>query len=1012
MDNIQPGQNLGPYRIINQIGQGGMATVYKAYHAAMDRYVAIKVLPRQLAESPEFVGRFQQEARTIANLEHPHILPVHDYGESEGITYLVMRFLDAGTLKERLQGSAPSLAEIDRLFAQLADALAYAHDHGVVHRDLKPSNVLVDARGNLFLTDFGIAKLLEASPQFTSTGAMIGTPAYMSPEQAQGLKVDQRSDIYSLGIILYEMVTGRVPYEAETPLAVVLKHLNEPLPIPSSVKPGISPAIERVILKALSKNVDDRFASVAEFQAAWRQAFSEAQGEAGTVTAATPVPTATATTVAASTPLVAAAPTVASPATPPALPVTRKGLSPVWILGGVGAVIVVVAAVLILGAAILGPKITNVVAATATRAPASTTTGARPTSGAATSAPGETLAPGETAAPTAKPATAGGLISPASPTPATAWTSWAASNDVYSAAVVGDQVIGWGAGGITVWSRADGALVRRFLPQDGLPASNVYAVLVDEERRALWAATDDGLGFFDGTDWTIYNEEDGLDSTTTTALAWMGPYLVVGTAYSGVDGGGLMRFDGARWEQIPDFPSAQTDQHPDKLSYTINILLSVTMPDDSSVLWVGTENGLGRYDGQMWTSYFTEQGLPTNHIRALTVDENGELWVGTDDGAARFNGEAFEAVERLQGQGGVYGIVQDAEGRYWYSGDGGIGRFDPQRADWQIYTQDNGDLPVYTIFGAVRDEDGNLYFGSYGGGLIRYDGKQFAPWTVPNIPRIDSADRIILTPDEHLWFNEQYGDRVDQYDPAADTWSPVELPCESCVPLAFDSSGNLWLGGNAGAWIASPGNREVTHLTTEQGLPVDEVYSLAFAQDGHVLLGTTAGVARIEGTQVTDVFDTKKAGLASDNVRALLTASDGSVWIATDQGLSRMTPDGAWEHYAGGNPFRDDVDYVTDLTEDTQGAIWAATSNDGAWRFADGEWKRFDADSLFTAAAAPDGNVWFGTYYNDVIRYDGNAWQSFGVKDGLIHPNVNDIYVAQDGAVWFATSGGVTRYTP
>jgi serine/threonine protein kinase len=267
-----------------------MATVYKAYHAAMDRYVAIKVLPRQLAESPEFVGRFQQEARTIANLEHPHILPVHDYGESEGITYLVMRFLDAGTLKERLQGSAPSLAEIDRLFAQLADALAYAHDHGVVHRDLKPSNVLVDARGNLFLTDFGIAKLLEASPQFTRTGAMIGTPAYMSPEQAQGLKVDQRSDIYSLGIILYEMVTGRVPYEAETPLAVVLKHLNEPLPIPSSVKPGISPAIERVILKALSKNVDDRFASVAEFQAAWRQAFNETQGEADTVAAATPAP--------------------------------------------------------------------------------------------------------------------------------------------------------------------------------------------------------------------------------------------------------------------------------------------------------------------------------------------------------------------------------------------------------------------------------------------------------------------------------------------------------------------------------------------------------------------------------------------------------------------------------------------------------------------------------------------------------------------------------------------------
>src|SRR6185436_20809490 len=136
MDNIQPGQTIGAYRIIHQIGQGGMATVYKAYHAAMDRYVALKVLPRQLAESQEFTGRFQQEARIIANLEHPHILPVHDYGEADGITYLVMRFMDAGTLKEKMQAGALPLKEVDRLFSQLADALEYAHTKGVIHRDL------------------------------------------------------------------------------------------------------------------------------------------------------------------------------------------------------------------------------------------------------------------------------------------------------------------------------------------------------------------------------------------------------------------------------------------------------------------------------------------------------------------------------------------------------------------------------------------------------------------------------------------------------------------------------------------------------------------------------------------------------------------------------------------------------------------------------------------------------------------------------------------------------------
>jgi serine/threonine protein kinase len=274
MDNIQPGQMLGPYRIINQVGRGGMATVYKAYQPSVDRYVAIKVLPSQLAESREFATRFQQEARIIAKLEHPHILPVFDYGESDGVAYFVMRYMDAGTLKEKMiEGRPLPLNDIDRLFTQLAEALSYAHSHGIVHRDLKPANVLIDAHGNVFLTDFGIAKLLEsASPRLTQTDAIMGTPAYISPEQAQGQTVDQRSDIYSLGIILYEMVTGSVPFTAETPLAVLFKHISDPLPPPSLIKPDIPPAIEQVILKALAKDPRDRFATAAEFVKSWERA--------------------------------------------------------------------------------------------------------------------------------------------------------------------------------------------------------------------------------------------------------------------------------------------------------------------------------------------------------------------------------------------------------------------------------------------------------------------------------------------------------------------------------------------------------------------------------------------------------------------------------------------------------------------------------------------------------------------------------------------------------------------
>jgi serine/threonine protein kinase len=324
MNNIQPGQMLGLYRIISQIGRGGMATVYKAYQASIDRYVAIKVLPSQLAESKEFATRFHQEARIIASLEHPHILPVFDYGESDGVTYFVMRYLDAGTLKDRMvEGRPLPLNEIDKLFTQLADALSYAHSRGIVHRDLKPANALIDSRGNVFLTDFGIAKLLEsAAPRLTQTDAIMGTPAYISPEQAQAQPVDQRSDIYSLGIILYEMVTGSVPFVAETPLAVLFKHISDPLPPPSSVKPDIPLAIEQVILKALAKDPEDRFATAADFAEAWKRALEQKETVKHMPEAVMAPPSRPTT----------GAQTQPKPA-PAVKPASRSGMPAIWIAG-------------------------------------------------------------------------------------------------------------------------------------------------------------------------------------------------------------------------------------------------------------------------------------------------------------------------------------------------------------------------------------------------------------------------------------------------------------------------------------------------------------------------------------------------------------------------------------------------------------------------------------------------------------------------------------------------------
>lgn len=241
-----------------------MAAVYEAYHEAMDRSVALKVLPRHFASDEQFIKRFQQEAKLLAQLQHPHILPVFDFGTAGGYTYLVMPLVKTGTLSDLMKGEPLSLRQVRTIVSQLGDALDYAHSRGLVHRDVKPSNVLVDERGNCLLTDFGIAKLVSGASKLTTAGGIIGTPAYMSPEQGLGQTLDGRSDLYSLGVILHELATGHAPYDAETPIAVVLKHVHDPLPKPRSLNPDLPVRLEKVILKTLAKKPEDRYATCKE----------------------------------------------------------------------------------------------------------------------------------------------------------------------------------------------------------------------------------------------------------------------------------------------------------------------------------------------------------------------------------------------------------------------------------------------------------------------------------------------------------------------------------------------------------------------------------------------------------------------------------------------------------------------------------------------------------------------------------------------------------------------------
>jgi serine/threonine protein kinase len=259
------GKAFGPYTIVEKIADGGMAMVYKGYQESLNRYVAIKVLRKELTNDQEFIARFRREALAAAKLSHPNILLIYDASVAHGWYYIAMEYVDGGSLKDLLaQGPLPIDTAIE-LATQLADALDYANNQGFVHRDVKPANVLMTSGGRPRLADFGIAQALNASTHLTRTGTSIGTPIYMAPEQAQGQATDGRTDIYALGIVLYEMLAGEPPFHAPYPMATLYKQVNEPLPPLRQKNAQIPPWLETVVAKALAKQPEDRYQRASDF---------------------------------------------------------------------------------------------------------------------------------------------------------------------------------------------------------------------------------------------------------------------------------------------------------------------------------------------------------------------------------------------------------------------------------------------------------------------------------------------------------------------------------------------------------------------------------------------------------------------------------------------------------------------------------------------------------------------------------------------------------------------------
>ncbi len=286
------GTTIERYHLIEKLGEGGMATVYKAYDTRLEREVAVKIIRTDLFGSAvieRILKRFEREAKTMAKLSHANIVKVYDFGEYNDCPYLVMELLPGGTLKQLLGVPMPYY-QAASLLLPIAQALEYAHEQKVIHRDVKPSNILLIHAGEPVLTDFGIAKLLELEQgqTLTGVGVGVGTPEYMSPEQGLGRDVDGRADIYAMGVVLYELIMGRKPYSADTPMAVLLKQVNDPLPRPSAIISNLPDAVEQVLFKALAKKPEDRYQSMAEFAAALKAILGSAATSAQEQTVPSP----------------------------------------------------------------------------------------------------------------------------------------------------------------------------------------------------------------------------------------------------------------------------------------------------------------------------------------------------------------------------------------------------------------------------------------------------------------------------------------------------------------------------------------------------------------------------------------------------------------------------------------------------------------------------------------------------------------------------------------------------
>lgn len=966
MTGYLPGQLLGQYEIIERIGHGGMASVYRARQPEMGRDVAIKVIESQFMADPEILARFHQEVKVISRLEHPHILPVYDFGEYDGMPFLVMRLLEGGTLSEKLKDTPLPLGDVNRIFSHLAEALSYAHEKGVVHRDVKTSNVLLDVKGNAFLTDFGIAKLTEGTQNLTSTGTITGTPSYMSPEQAMGRKVGPQADIFSLGVVLFEMLTGKVPFTAETPLAVMLRMLNEPLPAPRTIRQDIHPAIENAVMKALAKDTSGRYASVQQFLRDWKEAYQEALDHPYKPDPRAPLPASQSVTQKRVTGKVSG---------------KRKIPKVAWFLS-ILLIGLFAAAYFIVQYILLNPLQGG------------------PPPGLAQQ-PGMAQVQNENLPPYIKnliPAQQSG----------SAWQTWGAGNDIKGLSIFGDFLFALGPGGITVWDTTS-QIYGRITTRDGLPGPFVHAIL-PENDGSVWVATDQGVSYIILNEIQNYRPGSGIVS----AIVYYRDQLLAGTQFTTDPGSGLYTFDGNSWNLMSGFPSG-TSTLPGVVSPNI---LNLHSSSDGN-LWIATERGVTRFNGLDWQVFALSEGLLSESVYQIFESTSDIIYAVSAEGISFFDGTRFNpfvepsaiAMERILCMG------QDDQGDFWVGGEGGVARYDLSTNTWEVFNASSGTFPAETVTSITRHSSGSLFFGSDQGIVYLGSDGIFQTWSVLTEISNPVVQEIITTPENRIWFVNHSSPIIDQVDPSSLLWSAIQLTDTCCmIPMVFDPDGTILGGGQTGLWIIS-GDTTI-HLTTGENLLSNTVTAVRRYGEQQLIIGTDVGVMDIDGTNIIGSFAPTQHGLPSDHVTDILLMPDGTKWVGLRQGLIRIKTDFSREPFSYDNLFSSTMLEVSDLDYDSRGRVWVTTIGDGIYMLENDDWRHYGPETgiplmdVLSVFVDQDDVLWFGLGKYGSARFDGQTWQSIDRSVGLPLSTVSVVLNHVDGSIWFAGEQGIARFSP